>query len=119
MSEVHEIADGIYRISCFGPSAPVEFTQFLIKDERPLLFHTGPRRMFPLLREAIDHVLGIEKLRWLAFSHVESDESGAINELLAVAPQAAPGCGSLQPQLRDLQPVSARCSWKQWFFANF
>ena len=64
-------------------------------DEEPLLFHTGPRRMFPLVREAVAAVMPVERLRYVAFSHVEADECGSLNELLAVAPQAAPLCGQI------------------------
>lgn len=90
---IDEIADRIYRIS-----TPVHilggftFNQFLIVDEEPLLFHTGPRRMFPLVREAVGRVIPVERLRYLGVSHFEADESGALNEFLAVAPQAVPVC---------------------------
>src|SRR6185503_15303298 len=89
-TNVHEIAEGIYRIST--PLAVVpggfSFNQYLVVDEEPLLFHTGLRRMFPLVREAIDRVIPVESLRYVAFSHFESDECGALNSLLAVAPNA-------------------------------
>lgn len=99
-TNVHEIAAGIYRISTPVPpsDAPGGFTfnQFLIVDESPLLFHTGPRRMFPLVREAVSHVLGdAAKLRYVSFSHVESDESGSLNDWLAVSPRAEPVCGQV------------------------
>lgn len=96
-TSVDEIADGIYRISTPVPPAGAldggfSFNQILVADDEPLLFHTGPRRMFPLVREAIDSVLPVERLRYLGFSHFESDECGALNSLLAVAPQAVPVC---------------------------
>ncbi|HEV7734272.1 MAG TPA: MBL fold metallo-hydrolase [Candidatus Binatia bacterium] len=98
-TRIDEIADGIYRISTPVPpdAFPGGFTfnQFLIDDDEPLLFHTGLRRMFPLVREAIASVLPVTRLRHLAFSHFEADECGALNELLAVAPSAAPLCGVL------------------------
>lgn len=99
-TNVHEIAAKIYRVSTPVPPSlfPGGFTfnQFLIDDDEPLLFHTGPRRMFPLVREAVAHVLGdVTKLKWVGFSHVESDESGALNEWLAVAPQATPVCSQV------------------------
>jgi flavorubredoxin len=92
-TNVHEIAAGIYRVN-----TPVEipgaghfnFNQYLIDDEAPLLFHTGPRRMFPLVREAVGRVIPVERLRYVGFSHFEADECGALNEWLAVAPQAEP-----------------------------
>ena len=97
-TNVHEIADGIYRIN-----TPVEipgaghfsFNQYLVVDAEPLLFHTGPRKMFPLVREAVASVVPVESLRHLAFSHVEADECGSINEWLRVAPQSAPLCSAV------------------------
>src|SRR5262245_54946130 len=70
------------------------FNQFLIVDEEPLLFHTGPKQMFPLVQQAVTHVLGdITRLRHLSFSHIESDECGSANQWLAAAPQAQVSCG--------------------------
>ncbi|MFZ0431022.1 MAG: MBL fold metallo-hydrolase [Acidobacteriota bacterium] len=71
------------------------FNQYLIADEQPLLFHTGPRRMFPLVREAVASVLPPESLRFVALSHFEADECGSLNEWLAVAPQASPVCSQV------------------------
>lgn len=90
---VDEIAEGIYRISTpVSVLGGFTFNQYLVVDDEPLLFHTGPRRMFPLVREAISHVLPVEQLRYLGVSHFEADESGALNEFLAVAPRAVPVC---------------------------
>lgn len=99
-TNVHEIAAGIYRISTPVPPAMIPggftFNQILVVDEQPLLFHTGLRRMFPLVRDAVAHVLGdAAKLRFVAFSHVEADECGALNDWLAVAPQAEPVCSTV------------------------
>jgi flavorubredoxin len=99
-TNVHEVAAGIYRISTPVPPEAMPggftFNQFLIADEEPVLFHTGLRRMFPVVREAVEHVLGdVAKLRWISFSHVEADESGALNDFLAVAPEARPLCGTI------------------------
>jgi flavorubredoxin len=99
-TNVHEIAAGIFRISTpVGPAAiPGGFTfnQILVVDEEPLLFHTGLRKLFPLVREAVAHVLGdAAKLRWVGFSHVEADESGALNEWLAAAPRAQAVCSQV------------------------
>ena len=94
---VDEIADGIYRIST--PVPPSEFpggfsyNQYLIADDEPLLFHTGHRRLFEETSAAIERVLPVESLRWLSFSHFEADECGALNQFLAVAPNAEPICG--------------------------
>jgi flavorubredoxin len=93
-TRVDEIAAGIYRISTPVPDAPggFSFNRYLVLDEAPLLFHTGPRGMFPLTRDAIAAVVPVERLRYIAFSHFENDECGALNHLLAVAPRAEPVC---------------------------
>jgi flavorubredoxin len=93
-TRVDEIAPGIYRISTPVKEFPggFSFNQYLIADEEPLLFHSGPRRMSPLVREAIAAVMPVERLRWVGLSHVEADECGGLNELLAVAPKAQPLC---------------------------
>jgi flavorubredoxin len=91
-TRVNEIADGIYRLSTFvseiAPPAGFTFNQFLVLGEEPLLFHTGLRKMFPLVQAAVSRLVPPEKLRWIAFGHYEADECGAMNEWLTVAPQA-------------------------------
>src|ERR1051325_4590890 len=98
-TNIHEIATGIYRINppviLEGEVGGFNFNQYLIVDDEPLLFHTGPRKMFELVREAVSTVIPLERLRYLALSHVEADECGSLNEWLAVAPQAAPLCGRI------------------------
>jgi flavorubredoxin len=93
-TNVQEIADGIFRINTpvaipGGPGA-FNFNQYLIVDEAPMLFHTGQRKLFPLVREAIAAVMPVERLRYLGLSHFEADECGALNDFLSVAPQAVP-----------------------------
>ena len=97
-TNVHEIASGIYRINTpiQIPGGPeFNFNQYLIADDAPLLFHTGPRRLFPLVAEAVGRVLPLATLRYAAFSHFEADECGALNDFLAAAPQAEPVCGQV------------------------
>lgn len=95
-TNLHEIAAGIYRINTPvvfpDGSGGFNFNQYLIADDEPLVFHTGPRRMFPLVSEAVARVLPLDRLRYIAFSHFEADECGALNEFLAVAPNAVPVC---------------------------
>jgi flavorubredoxin len=93
-----EIADRIYRLStCVPDAAPGGFTfnQFLIDADQPLIFHTGPRGMFPLVSEAVARIVPLERLRWITFGHVESDECGAMNLFLDAAPQAQVAHGAL------------------------
>lgn len=97
-TRVDEIAHGIYRISTpvtFPNGAGFTFNQYLIEADQPLLFHTGPRRMFPLVRDAVGRVLPVERLRYIGLSHFEADECGSLNEWLAVAPGAEPVCGHI------------------------
>jgi flavorubredoxin len=93
-TRIDEIEDRVFRIHTPIRDLPggFSFNQYLVVDDEPLLFHTGPRKMFPLVRQAIEHVLPVTKLRWLSFSHFEADENGALNEFLAVAPEARPLC---------------------------
>jgi len=96
---VDEIADGIYRLSTWvpdiAPPAGFTFNQFLIDAEQPLLFHTGARAMFPLVSEAVATVVPVERVRWITFGHIESDECGSMNEWLAAAPDAEVAHGML------------------------
>jgi flavorubredoxin len=98
-TRIDEIEAGIYRISTPVPPSAVpggfSFNQYLVVDEQPLLFHTGPRASAPLVQQAIAAVMPIERLRWISFSHVESDECGGLNALLAAAPAAQPLCGQV------------------------
>ena len=96
-TRIDEVGAGLFRINTPVRDMPggFSFNQYLLVDEEPLVFHAGPRRLFPLVREAIAHVLPVEKLRWIAFSHVESDECGGLNAFLAVAPNAQPLCSQV------------------------
>lgn len=107
-TRIDEIEDRIYRISTFVPEiaepAGFTFNQFLLDAEEPLLFHTGMRHLFPAVSEAIATVMPLNRLRWIAFGHVEGDECGAVNEFLAAAPhaQVAAGVACCQLTLYDL-----------------
>ena len=92
---IDEIAPDLYRISLYVKDFDLQFNHFLIKDDEPLLFHTGMRGMFPLVREAVARVIDPAHLRWIGWSHFEMDECGALNEWLAAAPQATPVCSQL------------------------
>jgi Uncharacterized flavoproteins len=96
-TNVAEIAEGIFRINTPLDVVPggFSFNQYLIVDDEAFLFHTGLRKTFPLVSEAIKKVVPLEKLRYIGFSHFESDECGALNELLAVAKNAEPVCSRI------------------------
>jgi flavorubredoxin len=95
-SRIDRIAEDTWRISVAMPPelfpGGFSFNQFLVVDEKPLLFHTGPRRLFGLVRAQIESVLPVAQLRYVAFSHVEADECGSLADFLALAPQAQPVC---------------------------
>lgn len=92
-ARVAEIAPDHYAISIYVPEFNLRFNHFLIKDDEPLLFHTGMKQMFPLVREAVARVIDPATVRWISFSHFEADECGALNDWLAMAPRAEPLCG--------------------------
>lgn len=100
-TNLEEIGAGLYRINTPVeiPGGAFSFNQYLLVDEEPLLFHTGGRQLFPLVSEAIAAVLPVERLRWIGFSHWESDESGALNLFLRAAPQAEPLCGRINAMI--------------------
>jgi flavorubredoxin len=92
MTNITEIAPDTYRISTFIPEANLGFSQFLVRDEEPLLFHTGGRALFPLVHEAVSKIIDPTTVRWVGFSHFEADECGSLNEWQAAAPQATGVC---------------------------
>jgi flavorubredoxin len=105
---IDEIADGIFRLSTWveevAPPAGLTFNQFLVRADEPLLFHTGPRAMFPLVSDAVARVVPVDTLRWITFGHLESDECGSMNQWLAAAPVAevAHGLMGCMVSLNDL-----------------
>ena len=102
-TQVNEIADRIYRLSTYipdiAPPAGFTFNQFVIDADEPLLFHCGPHGMFPLVSEAFKQIMPIERLRWITFGHIESDESGAMNDWLAAAPASTVAFNALGCEL--------------------
>ncbi len=89
---IDEIAPDLFRLSVYVPEFDMQFNHFLVRDEEPLLFHAGFKGMFPLLREAVGKLIDPTKLRYVSWSHFESDEVGALNHWLELAPQAEPVC---------------------------
>jgi len=113
-TQVSEITERVYRLSTFVPeiAAPAGFTfnQYLIDAGEPLLFHCGPRTMFPLVSAALTTIMPIERLRWITFGHVEADECGSMNLWLAAAPKAqvVHGQTACMVSLNDLADRSPR-----------
>jgi flavorubredoxin len=113
-AQVDEIAEGIFRISTYvaevAPPAGLTFNQFLLRAEEPLIFHTGMRHLFDTVREAVDTLVPAETVRWITFGHVESDESGSMNDWLGLAPNAEVAHGAIgcMVQLNDLADRSPR-----------
>src|SRR5262249_31045697 len=97
-TNVHEVESGIYRINTpvmLDGAGGFSFNQYLVVDDEPLLFHTGPRKLFPLVREAVESVIPVRRLKYIAFSHVEADECGSLNEWLEAAPNSVPVCSAI------------------------
>ena len=95
MTRIDEVGADLYRICIYVPQFDLQFNHFLVRDEEPLLFHTGMRGMFPAVREALATLIDPASLRWISWSHFEVDECGALNEWLGVAPHAIPVCSEL------------------------
>jgi flavorubredoxin len=87
-TRVTEIADGVHQLTTFVAEANFSFNQYLVTGDEPMLFHTGPRQMFPLVSDAVSRLVPVDTLRWIGFGHVESDECGSMNQWLARAPQS-------------------------------
>ena len=96
-TRIAEIAPDLFQIHTPLPVAigGFSFNQYLLRDDEPLLFHTGPGALYPQVSAAIARVLPLERLRWISFGHVESDECGALRRFLDAAPQAKPLCGRI------------------------
>jgi flavorubredoxin len=92
MTTVSEIAPDVYRISTFAPDFDLQFNQFLVRDEDPLLFHTGPRGMFAAVRDAVATLVDPAKVKWIGFSHLEADECGSLPQWQQLAPNAMAVC---------------------------
>jgi flavorubredoxin len=109
-TNVTEINEGIYRLSTFVPEAGMNFNQFIIDGDEPLLFHTGHRQLFPLVSEAAGRVIDLERIRWVAYGHYEADECGALNDWLAAAPhaQAVQGMTGVLVSLNDFADRAPR-----------
>jgi len=92
MTRVDEIAANIFRISTYVPDFDIQFNQFLVRDDEPLLFETGMKQIFPLVHDAVSKVIDPASLRYVGFSHFEPDECGSLNAWLALAPRAQAIC---------------------------
>jgi len=107
VADIDEIAQDIFRISIHVPQFDLQFNHFLVRDQEPLLFHTGMRKMFPEVRDAVAQLIDPASLRWISWSHFEVDECGALNEWLAAAPNAQAACGEVGAMV-NLQDFASR-----------
>jgi flavorubredoxin len=109
-TRIEEVGAGIYQLTTHVDEMNFSFNQYLVTGTEPLLFHTGPRQMFPLVSEAVSRVMPVDQLRWISFGHVEADECGSMNEWLAVAPQAtvAQSMTGVMVSLNDLADRTPR-----------
>jgi flavorubredoxin len=96
---VDEIAPDIFRIATVVEGSPVTFVQFLVRDDEPLLYHTGSKRLFDATHEAVSSLIDPTKLRYVSWSHLESDECGSVNQFLATSPVAEPVHGEVSGML--------------------
>ena len=107
MTQITEIGPDIYRISTFIPEGNLQFNQFLVRDEQPLLYHTGMKGLFPAVRDAVATLIDPSTIRWIGFSHFEADECGALTEWQTLAPEAIAVC-SLVGKIVSVDDVVAR-----------
>ncbi|MBP8117341.1 MAG: MBL fold metallo-hydrolase [Nitrospira sp.] len=92
MTEITEVAPDLFRITTYLEPLNLQFSQFLVRDAEPLLYHTGPRALFPAVKEAVASLIDIRALRWIGFSHYEADECGSLPEWQQLAPQSEAVC---------------------------
>jgi flavorubredoxin len=107
MNQITEIAPDVYRISTFVPEGNLQFNQFLVRDEEPLLFHTGMKGLFPAVKDAVATLLPPATIRWIGFSHFEADECGSLAEWQTLAPSATAIC-SFVAKVVSVDDVVAR-----------
>jgi flavorubredoxin len=108
MNSVTEIAPDLYRISTYIAEVDLLFNQFLVRDEQPLLFHTGMRSLFPIVKEAVTQLIDPATIRWISFSHFEADECGSLREWQMVAPNAIAVCSFIGKVVSVDDVVAAR-----------
>ena len=107
MYQITEVAPDLYRISTYVPEFNLQFNQFLVKDDAPLLFHTGLKSIFPAVREAVSSLINPAEINWISFSHFEADECGTLNDWLTIAPNAKPAC-SLVGAMVSIDDIAIR-----------
>jgi flavorubredoxin len=88
MARITEISPDIFQITTLISEFDLQFHQFLVLDDEPLLYHTGMRGLFPEVQAAVAQLMNPQDLRWIGFSHFEPDECGSLNQWLALAPHA-------------------------------
>ncbi len=114
MTQIAEIAPDVYRICTFIPEINLQFNQFLVCDEQPLLFHTGMKGLFPIVRDAVASLVDPASIQWIGFSHFEADECGSLNEWQTLAPAATTVCSFVGKvvSVDDVVSLRPRGRWK-------
>jgi flavorubredoxin len=92
MARITEIAPDLFQLTTFVKPFNIQFSQFLVRDMEPLLFHTGPRALFAEVRTAVASLIDLPTLRWIGFSHFESDECATVPEWQQLAPKSEVVC---------------------------
>ena len=108
MTNVSEIAPDVFRISTYIPEIDLQFNQFLVRDDEPLLFHTGLKEFFPTIREAVGTLINPSTIRWIGFSHLEADECGSLREWQELAPESTAVCSLIAKLVSIDDFVAAR-----------
>jgi len=108
MTRIDEIAPDVFRISTFVPEGNLQFNQFLIRDDEPLLYHTGMKVLFTSVRDAVAKVVDPKTIAWIGFSHFEADECGALTEWQTVAPKSTAVCSFVSKMVSVDDAVAKR-----------
>lgn len=108
MTRITEIAPDVFRLCTYVPEANLQFNQFLVRDEQPLLYHTGMNGLFPVVRDAVATLIDPATLKWIGFSHFEADECGSLRAWQNLAPSATAVCSLVAKTVSVDDVVSLR-----------
>ena len=104
---VSEIAADTYRITTYHEPWRSTVNQYLLVDDQPTLISTGLRERFEDTWAGLAQLLDPARLRYIVVPHFESDECGALNDLLLRAPNATP-LASMRTVITSLADMAVR-----------